>query len=142
MSSMERFSQEFLENLYFYIYPITWSKPSRTGIQHQQKHTQENLQEKSLIGHRLIYNEVKASGKQPHNFEISNGLVLNCKTAHARYTVDLAKNKENQAPSIPKPACEKRKLINERILDAKRQKMSLKAVSKKWEKMWISTLLT
>ena len=83
---------------------------------------QENLQEKSLIGHRLIYDEVKASGKQPHNFEISNGLVLNCKTAHVRYIVDLAKNKENQAPSIPKAACERRKLINERILDAKRQK--------------------
>ena len=94
---------------------------------------QENLQEKSLIGRRLIYDEVKASGKQPHNFEISNGLVLNCKTAHARYTVDLAKNKENQAPSIPKPACEKRKLINERILDAKRQKMSLESCIEKME---------
>ena len=38
--------------------------------------------------------------------------MLNCKTVHARYTVDLAKNKENQAPIIPKSACEKRKLIN------------------------------
>ena len=59
--------------------------------------------------------------------------MLNCKTAHARYTVDIAKNKENQAPSIPKPACEKRKLINERILDAKRQKMSLENCIKKME---------
>ena len=44
-----------------------------------------------------------------------------------------AKNKENQAPSIPKPACEKRKLINERILDAKRQKMSLESCIEKME---------
>ena len=94
---------------------------------------QENLQEKSLIGRRLIYDEVKASGKQPHNFEISNGLVLNYKTAHARYTVDLTKNKESQAPSIPKPVCEKRKLTNERILDAKRQKMSLGSCIEKME---------
>ena len=67
--------------------------------------------------------------------------MLNCKTAHARYTVDIAKNKENQAPSIPKPACEKRKLTNERILDAKRQKISLESFIKKWKKMRISTLL-
>ena len=103
------------------------------GFNTNKNTLQENLPEKSLIGHRLIYDEVKASGKQPHNFEISNGLVLNCKTAHARYTVDLAKNKENQAPSIPKPACEKRKLINERILDAKRQKMSLESCIEKME---------
>ena len=94
---------------------------------------QDNLLEKSLIGRRLIYDEVKASGKQPHNFEISNGLVSNCKTAHARYSIDLAKNKENQAPSIPKPPCEKRKLIHERILDAKRQKMSLESCIEKME---------
>ena len=94
---------------------------------------QENLQEKSLIGCRLIYDEVKASGKQPHNFEISNGLVLNCKAAHARCTVDLAKNKDNQAQSIPKPACETRKFINERILYAKRQKMSLESCIEKME---------
>ena len=41
---------------------------------------QESLLEKSLIGRQLIYDEVKDSGKQPHNFEISNGFVLNCKT--------------------------------------------------------------
>ena len=59
--------------------------------------------------------------------------MLNCKIAHARYIVDLAKNKENQAPSIPKPACAKRNLINMRILDAKRKKMSLERFIEKME---------
>ena len=71
------------------------------GFNTNKNTLQENLQEKSLNGRWLIYGEVKASGKQPHNFEISNRLKLNCKTAHARYTVDLVKNKQNQAPSRP-----------------------------------------
>ena len=90
----------------------------------------------------LQKNEIKASGRQHHNFEISDGLVLNCKTVHARYTVDLAKNKENQTPSIPKPACEKRKLINRAYSMLRDKICHWKAVSKKWKKMWISTLLT
>ena len=59
--------------------------------------------------------------------------MLNWKAAHGRYTIDLAKNKENQAPNIPKPACEKRKLSNERILDAKRQKITLESCNEKME---------
>ena len=51
----------------------------KQGFNINKNTLQENLQEKSLIGRRLIYNEVKASGKQPHN-AISNGLVLNYKT--------------------------------------------------------------
>ena len=83
----------------------------------------------------MIYDETKVSGKQPHNFEIFNGLVLNYKTGHARHTVDLSKNKENQAPSIPKSACEKIKLINVRILYAKRKKCHWKDLLKKWKEM-------
>ena len=49
----------------------------------------ENLEEKSLIGQRLVYDHMSSIGTKIEDFTVSNKLALSCNSANAKYTVDL-----------------------------------------------------
>ena len=92
---------------------------------------QENLQKKSLVGRKTVYDTLIDSGESVHDFVISNKLVLSCKSAYSMYNNELIKKKENTATPKNK---EKRKAFFEQIAESKPQKMSLENSNEKIEK--------
>ena len=74
----------------------------------------ENLEEKSLIGQKLVYDHMISIGTKIEDFTVSNKLALSCKSVHSKYTVDL---EEKRAMKESNDKRNKRKLISEEIAE-------------------------
>ena len=46
----------------------------------------KNLKAESVCAQRIVYDYIKASGKDVYDLTIDNALVLSCETAHTKYT--------------------------------------------------------
>lgn len=46
----------------------------------------KNLKAESVCAQRIVYDYIKASGKDVYDLAIDNALVLSCETAHTKYT--------------------------------------------------------
>ena len=101
------------------------------GLNINKNTLQENLQKKSLVGRKTVYDTLIDSGESVHDFVISNKLILSCKSTYSMYNNELTKKKENTATPKNK---EKRKEFFEQIAESKRQKMSLENSNEKIEK--------
>ena len=55
-----------------------------------------NLQEKSLISQRLIYNTIHSTEQKLHDLAISPALYRSCKSAYLNYKITLDKAKEDK----------------------------------------------
>ena len=82
----------------------------------------ENLQKKSLVGRRIVYDTLIDSGKSVHDFVITDELILSCKSTYFKYNNELTKKKENTTTTKNN---EKRKAVFEQITECKHQKMLL-----------------
>ena len=88
------------------------------------------MQSNCLIGRHIVYDTIKASGKGPSDYPITNGLILSCKQSHSRYVAELKSKTEESSKEISR----KRKEIHDEINDAKRQKLSLQSCIAQMEK--------
>ena len=115
-----------------FIFTIShWQSQVERGFNINKNTLQENLQKKSLVGRKTVYDTLIDSGESVHDFVISNKLILSCKSAYSMYNNELTKKKENTATPKNK---EKRKAFFEQIAESKRQKVSLENSNKKIEK--------
>ena len=46
----------------------------------------KNLKAESVCAQRIVYDYIKASGKDVYDLTIDKALVLSCETAHTKYT--------------------------------------------------------
>lgn len=92
------------------------------GFSVNRKILQDNLQEKSLITQRLIYDTLNCSDLEPHQFAVSSELRKSCKFAHAKYKADLDKQKEGK---VAAEKALKRKNTTQELDNAKKQKVEL-----------------
>ena len=79
----------------------------------------ENLQEKSLVSQRIVYDHINSNNVAIHQYQLPNDLVKSCKLAHSRYIADLKESKLNKAKE---DSAGKRKLLNEEIVAVKKKK--------------------
>ena len=91
----------------------------------------DNMQSTSLIGRRIVYDTIKASGKGPWDFPLTNALILSCKQAHSRYVTELKNNKTEESSKKDSSKC---KAVYDEINEAKRQKLSLESCIVQMEK--------
>ena len=101
------------------------------GFNINKKTLQENLQKKSLVGGRIVYDTLNNCGKSGHDFVITNGLILSCKSTYSKYINELTKKKENITTIRNN---KKRKSFFKQITESKHQKMSLENCNEKMEK--------
>ena len=97
------------------------------GFSINKEFTIENLLNKSLCAQQLVYDALKCSKKNVHDFEITAKMVTSCKTARSRYVMALeeAKNsRENEASN------NKRKVITSEIDNVKRKRIEVDACIK------------
>ena len=79
----------------------------------------ENLQEKSIVCQRDVYDHLQASKVDLHNYPISSGLLKSCKSARQRYSTHL---EEQRSKVKADQKSNKRKLIMDAINDVKEHK--------------------
>ena len=77
---------------------------------------QGNLQKKSLVGRRIIYDTLIGSGKSDLDFVITNELILSCKFAYSKYNNEQTKQKQNTATTKKSV---KSKAVFEQITESK-----------------------
>ena len=84
----------------------------------------ENLQQKSLISQRMVYDymALKHAGSL-HKYTIPNSLILKCKSSHAKYVQFL---EEQKKASENAENYEKRSLILNEISEVKKKKLNIK----------------
>ena len=114
--------QAHAENLCFYLYSLSWAKPSRKSFWYQQKHSQK----KSLVGRRIIYHTLIDSGKFAHDFAINLFWAANLLIP----SIIMNWPKRKRIPLPPKIARKEKQFLS--IL---RQKMSLENCNKKLKRM-------
>ena len=79
----------------------------------------ENLQEKSLVSQRVVYDHINSNNIKISEYELSNDLLKNCKLANRRYNTALEEaRKQEKVDTVAR----KRKLIDEDIQVAKKKK--------------------
>lgn len=76
----------------------------------------ESLEELSLTSQRYVYDHVRASKKDLHEFSIIPGLFKSCKQARSKYFSHLEKKKAEATESAK---LKKRQIISEEISDVK-----------------------
>ena len=84
----------------------------------------ENLEETSLIGHRVVYDYINCTGIKMQDFTVANDLKLSCKGAHVKYVAALEEKREEKK-SFNKN--NKIKVLCEEIADVKTQKLNLES---------------
>ena len=67
-----------------------------SGFSVNKEVLQHNMQEKSLISQRLIYDSIQSRDLKLHEFVITTDLRKSCKLAHQRYTQELEDSKQQQ----------------------------------------------
>lgn len=82
----------------------------------------ENLQEKSIVSQRVVYDHLQSSNVDLHEYQLSNGLLKSCKAARQRYGTHLEdqKRKVNEDKKS-----NKRKSITDEINNVKNHKKRL-----------------
>ena len=85
---------------------------------------QDNLQAKSLISRRLIYDTLIYTDSELHSFTISPALCKSCKFAFSKYIADLERQREEK---IAVEQSLKRKSTEDELQNTKKQKINLEA---------------
>ena len=80
----------------------------------------DNLRETSLVGQKIVYDFLTyGQTAELHEFQIPNGLLLSCRSAHSRYVASLEEKKKEEMETQKQMKC---KLIQEDIAEIKRKK--------------------
>ena len=79
----------------------------------------ENLQEKSLVSQRMVYDHINSNKINIHEYELPSDLLKSCKLSNRRYNAALEETKEQEKIGT---VARKRKLIDEDIQVAGKKK--------------------
>ena len=79
----------------------------------------ENLQEKSLVSQRMVYDHINSNKINIHEYELPSDLLKSCKLSNRRYNAALEETKEQEKIGT---VARKRKLIDEDIQVAEKKK--------------------
>ena len=79
----------------------------------------ENLQEKSLVSQRMVYDHTSSNKINIHEYELPSDLLKSCKLSNRRYNAALEETKEQEKIGT---VARKRKLIDEDIQVAGKKK--------------------
>ena len=79
----------------------------------------ENMKQSSVVSQRMICDHMTAAKIELHEFKITKELLVSCRTAAAKYRSALKEQKENE---IISHKANKRKMIQDEILQIKRKK--------------------
>ena len=79
----------------------------------------ENLQEKSLVSQRMVYDHTNSNKINIHEYELPSDLLKSCKLSNRRYNAALEETKEQEKIGT---VARKRKLIDEDIQVAEKKK--------------------
>ena len=79
----------------------------------------ENLQEKSLVSQRMVYDHISTNKINIHEYELPSDLLKSYKLSNRRYNADLEETKKQEKIGT---VARKRKLIDEDIQVAKKKK--------------------
>ena len=82
----------------------------------------ENLQEKSIVSQRVVYDHLQSFSVDLHEYQMSNGLLKSCKAARQRYGTHLEDQKRKVNDD---KKSNKRKLITDEINNVKDHKKRL-----------------
>ena len=79
----------------------------------------DNLQEKSLVSQRMVYDHIKSIKITIHGYELPSDLLKSCKLSNRRYNAALEDAKKQEKVDM---VARKRKLIDEEIQVVKKKK--------------------
>ena len=79
----------------------------------------DNLQEKSLVSQRMVYDHIKSNKITIHGYELPSDLLKSCKLSNRRYNAALEDAKKQEKVDM---VARKRKLIDEEIQVVKKKK--------------------
>ena len=79
----------------------------------------DNLQEKSLVSQRMVYDHIKSNKITVHGYELPSDLLKSCKLSNRRYNAALEDAKKKEKVDM---VARKRKLIDDEIQVVKKKK--------------------